>query len=77
MQFTYDPKYNVAYLRFAQKEAEVETIKVSEDVLIDLSADGQIYGIELLNANKQLGQDSKKFQVLNKSTGKSVELPLA
>jgi uncharacterized protein YuzE len=57
MKMTYDPKYNVAYIRLHEKTAQVTTIKISDAVSIDLAGDGTVYGIELLNANEQLGED--------------------
>ena len=53
MKFTYDPRYSVAYIRFYEKTTEVETIRISEELAVDLAPDGTIYGIELLNANEQ------------------------
>ncbi|MBF0458365.1 MAG: DUF2283 domain-containing protein [Nitrospirae bacterium] len=50
MKLTYDPRYNVAYLRLHTKVVEVETIKISDEINIDIAPDGTIYGIELLNA---------------------------
>ena len=52
MRFTYDPRYNIAYIRFHEKNAEVKTIRISDELNIDMSPDGTIYGIELLNANE-------------------------
>jgi uncharacterized protein YuzE len=57
MRLNYDPKYNIAYLRFHEKAGEVTTIKISDEMNIDIAPDGMIYGIELLNANEQLGED--------------------
>src|SRR4030042_3770104 len=77
MRFTYDPKYNIAYLKFQEKSAEVQTLKVSEELNIDLPSDGTIYGIELLNANEQINrQDEGKFLVVNEATGEKAELHL-
>ena len=28
MRFTYDPRYNIAYIRFHEKSTEVETIRI-------------------------------------------------
>lgn len=52
MQLTYDPRHNIAYLRLQEKINQVETIRVSEELHIDLAPDGTVYGIELLNANQ-------------------------
>ena len=57
MKLSYDPKCNVAYIRLHEKSGQVTTIKISEDVNIDIAADGTVYGVELLNANEQLSGD--------------------
>jgi uncharacterized protein YuzE len=77
MKFTYDPRYNIAYIRFHEKTTEVETIRISEELAVDLAPDGTIYGIELLNANEQLKrEDMGKLLVVNEATGEQKELLL-
>jgi uncharacterized protein YuzE len=77
MRFTYDPRYNVAYIRFHKKNTEVETIRISDELNVDIAPDGTIYGIELLNANEQLNsEDMGKLLVINEATGEEKELPL-
>lgn len=77
MKFTYDPRHNVAYIRFREKPVEVESIRVSDEVVVDVAPDGTIYGIELLNANEQLQrEDAGKLLVINEATGEQIELPL-
>jgi uncharacterized protein YuzE len=78
MKFTYDPRYNIAYIRFQAKQAQVETIRVSDELLVDLAPDGTIYGIELLNANEQLRRDDAgRLLIVNEATGEHIEVPLA
>jgi uncharacterized protein YuzE len=78
MRFTYNPKYNIAYLKFQEKSAEVNTLKVSDELNIDLTPDGTIYGIELLNANDQIyRQDEGKFLLINEVTGERTEIPIS
>ncbi len=78
MRFTYDPRYNIAYIRFREKQDQVETIQVSNELNVDLAPDGSVYGIELLNANEQLRQeDMGKVLIINEATGDQAELPLA
>jgi uncharacterized protein YuzE len=55
MKLTYDPKYNIAYIHLREKGAEVETIHLSDELKVDIAPNGSVYGIELLNANEQLG----------------------
>jgi uncharacterized protein YuzE len=77
MKLTYDPRYNIAYLRFHEKTGTVETIRVSDELNVDLAPDGTIYGIELLNANEQLrGEDHGKLVVVNEARDERAELPL-
>lgn len=77
MKLEFDPRYNIAYLRFEETTVEVETVRVSDQLNVDLSPDGKIYGIELLNANEQLGGLlDGRLVVENEETGKSVEFRL-
>ena len=75
MDITYDPRYNIAYIRLRRKAPGVKTVQVSEEMNIDLSPDGKVYGIELLNAGEQLIK-GKKISFVDESTGKARELPL-
>jgi uncharacterized protein YuzE len=75
MRFTYDPRYNIAYIRFQEKGAQVEAIRLSDELVVDIAPDGTIYGIELLNANEQVGrEDVGELIVINEATGKRSEL---
>lgn len=78
MRFSYDPRYNIAYFSFQEKQAEVETIRISDELVVDMAPDGTIYGIELLNANEQLcREDAGRLLVINEATGERAELSLA
>jgi uncharacterized protein YuzE len=78
MKLTYDPRYNIAYIRLREKLVEVETIKVSDELNVDIAPDGTIYGIEFLNANEQLRkEDEGKILVINEATGEKIEIPLS
>ena len=82
MRFTYDPRYNIAYIRFHEKSTEVETIRISDELNVDMAPDGTICGIELLNANEQLQrEDTGKLLVINEPLKRhsftSTSLPLA
>ncbi len=78
MKLTYDPRYNVAYIYLQEKTAQVKTIQVSDQMNVDIAPDGTIYGIELLNANQQLGADSQgKLIVVNEALGDYSEIKLA
>jgi uncharacterized protein YuzE len=77
MKLTFDPRRNVAYLRLQEKSLEVETIRISEELNIDLAPDGTVYGVELLNANEQLqAGDEGTLVVVNEALGQRHEIPL-
>lgn len=77
MKFTYDPRYNVGYIRFKDKERGSESIKLSEELVIDLAPDGTVYGIELLNANDQMQRDDTgEFSLINEETGEQTKFAL-
>ena len=78
MKLTYDPRYNIAYLRLQERTAQVETIRVSDELNVDIAPDGTVYGIELLNANAQLrAEDHGALVVVNEARGERREVPLA
>jgi len=76
MKLSYDPRYNIAYISLRNKTEGVETLRISDEIHIDIGADGKIYGIELLNANQQLKQDNN-VTVVNEALGSSQQIPLS
>ena len=56
---------------------QVETVRLSDEVNVDLSPDGTLYGIELLNANAQLrASDGGRFVLVDEVAGSRIEVPL-
>jgi uncharacterized protein YuzE len=77
MKLTFDRAHNIAYLRLRPCGAQVETVRVSDEMNVDLAPDGSVYGIELLNANEQLrAADNGKFILVDGADGREVELSL-
>jgi uncharacterized protein YuzE len=77
MKLIYDPRHNIAYLRLHEKTAQVETLHLSDEINVDLSPDGTVYGIELLNANQQLrSEDHGNLVIVNEAIGQRREIPL-
>ncbi|MBI2058397.1 MAG: DUF2283 domain-containing protein [Nitrospirae bacterium] len=77
MKIQFDSRQNIAYIGLREKPAQVQTIKISDELNVDLAPDGTIYGIELLNANEQLlslGNGQLVFE--DQSTGNAVGLML-
>jgi len=78
MRFSYDPRYSIAYICFHEKQVEVESIRLSDELVVDMAPDGTIYGIELLNANEQLGRENGgRLLLVNEATSERIELPLS
>jgi uncharacterized protein YuzE len=77
MKLSYDPRHNIAYLRLQEKSAQVETLHLSDEINVDIAPGGTVYGIELLNANRQLrGQDHGNLVIVNEAIGERREVPL-
>lgn len=76
MKLTYDPRYNIGYIRFKEKPVEAESIRLSDELVVDIAPDGTVYGIELLNANEQLQrEDMGELVIINEATGEHTKLP--
>jgi uncharacterized protein YuzE len=78
VQLSYDVSRNIAYLRLRESAGvQVETVRLSDEVNVDLAPDGTVYGIELLNANVQLrAADGGRFVVVDEVAGQRIEVPL-
>ncbi len=77
MKLVYDPRHNIAYLRLHEKTAQVQTLRLSDEMNVDMAADGTVYGIELLNANQQLrSEDGGNLVVVNEALARTREIPL-
>jgi uncharacterized protein YuzE len=78
MKLTFDRDRNIAYLRLRPKGVEVETIRISDELNIDIAPDGAVYGIELLNANEQLrAGDGGQLVLVDEAEGREVSMPLS
>lgn len=55
MRITYDPQVDALYIRFL--ETTVTTKHLAEGLAADYDAQGQLAGIEILDAVKRLGGD--------------------
>jgi uncharacterized protein YuzE len=79
MKLSYDADLNVAYIRLREKASrDVETICISDDLNIDLAPDGTVYGIELLDAKRQLFAGGRgKLTLEDESTGRKQTINLA
>jgi uncharacterized protein YuzE len=78
MYLSYDSECNIAYIRFRRKRAKVTTVEVSDELNVDVDTEGRVYGIELLNANAQLGiGKAKELTCVDARSGRKTQLALA
>ena len=79
MKISHDPRYDIAYIRLQEKRAQTQvlTLKISDEMNIDIAADGSVYALELLNANEQLYREDKgKLFLVNEATRQEKEIDL-
>ena len=78
VRLSYDPEHDIAYIRLRERRGEIETVRISDELNVDMAPDGTVYGIELLNANEQLaGADGRRLVVVDEPGGRTRELALA
>lgn len=62
MKISYDPEVDVLYIRF--RETEVSTEHLAEGISADYDKDGNLAGIEILDASKRLGDRNFFRQII-------------
>ncbi len=63
MKITYDAKVDAAYISFKKGPTQVTTIRLNEDISIDLGPDEEMVGIEILSAKEHLGLKQTKLKI--------------
>ncbi|MFH1823996.1 MAG: DUF2283 domain-containing protein [Candidatus Firestonebacteria bacterium] len=67
MKIKYDPQVDAAYISFKKEKTQVTTIRINEDIAIDLGPSEEIIGIEILDASIHLGfkKEEPKIELEN------------
>ena len=55
MKISYDPKVDAMYIRFKSGKYD-HTKKVTNEILVDVTKNGDVLGLEILDAKKQFGE---------------------
>jgi len=63
MKVTYDPEVDAMYIRFSDTESNRQQELNDGDVILDLAVDGQITGMEILDATKNYGRGILDFNL--------------
>jgi len=66
MKITYDPEADSLYIYFSKKKIK-RTVEVSSRVFVDLDAQGNIRGIEMLFVSKTIFPEAVKEIILHSS----------
>lgn len=63
MKIKYDSEVDAAYISFKKGPIEVTTIRLTEDIAIDLGPNEEIVGIEVLDASEHFGFKKEKPEI--------------
>lgn len=63
MKITYDKKVDAMYIKLRIGNYD-HTKKVTDDILVDVSKKGEILGLEILDASKNIGKVKKEKVVI-------------
>ena len=63
MKMHYDPEVDALYISFKRGPTQVTTIRLAEDIAVDLGPGEEIAGIEVLDASLHLGIDRSQPKV--------------
>ena len=55
MKIKYDKEVDAAYISFKEGPAQVTTIRLTEDIAVDLGPNEEVVGIEVLDASVHFG----------------------
>jgi len=55
MKISYDPELDALYIRFVEGKRECRTVRLNEEVALNIGQDEQLVGIEMLDASEILG----------------------
>jgi len=64
MKISYDQQVDALYISFKKGPIEVTTVRLTEDVAIDLGPKEEIVGIEVLDASEHLSLERMKPTVV-------------
>lgn len=63
MKIHYDPEVDALYISFKKGPTQVTTIRLTEDIAVDLGPGEEIAGIEVLDASFHLGIDRSQPKI--------------
>lgn len=77
MKIYYDEKVDAAYIELSKKKPD-GVVEISDYINIDTTKDGEITGIELLDASKKIPIKTLfNYEIDSKSLNKEIKRPIA
>ncbi len=64
MKISYDAEIDALYIRFAEGKQECRTLRLNEEVALNIGAGEKLVGIEILDAKEVLGSGKVPAVVL-------------
>jgi uncharacterized protein YuzE len=55
MKISYDPEIDALYIRFVEGKHECRTVRLNDEVALNMGADEKLVGIEILDVKEALG----------------------
>jgi len=56
MKISYDPEIDALYIRLVEGKQECRTVRLNEEIALNIGPDEMLVGIEVLDAKEVLGQ---------------------
>ena len=56
MKISYDKEVDALYIRLLEGEQEARTLRLTEEVALNIGSEEQLIGVEILDAKKILGK---------------------
>ena len=56
MKISYDPEIDALYIRLIEGKHECRTVRLNEEIALNIGHDEKLVGIEILDATEVLGQ---------------------
>jgi uncharacterized protein YuzE len=66
MKISYDPEVDALYIRFVEGKHECRTVRLNEEVALNIGEGEQLVGIEMLDAKEVLGAGKVPAVVLER-----------
>lgn len=63
MKISYDPVVDAAYISFKEGPTEVTTVRLNDDIAIDLGPGEVVVGIEILGASDHLAIQQRRLKI--------------